>query len=445
MIYKDNDNKVYSAIKVDEDTIQSMIDDCIAVKSQASPLKKDELSVRRKIKMRKNIKSIDLCKKVAVASLSLAATGAIIAGVVAYNNGGTKDVAKNMEKTIVETSTESINETDKNNIDTSNIKVDKNEDLNYKLIFETTKDDLINDKKYEETGEVEVGNYIFKAHDVELDESEWTDETVGVTVRKKGEDKDYTIPRLDKVTFQAYTYTNGKYLYYCRNNSLYKYNLETNESDNIVMTTSDSSAIEIENIYDGKIIIDLSEDMVYKDTMCLDYKGCICSYDVKTGTVKKMEKREFSEVIDGGYIIAFEKTNLGDVDEYGISTNVYEACVEKITNKEFEEIGKLGKHSTYFGKSEAGDKLYFTVYGEGKDGYENSNDLTIKAFDLKTSHINKLCEITSKDLGYPNEDIFIVDVNDEYCKVKVTADDGKVVKFKYTYATGKLEKLSKKK
>ena len=105
MIYKDKDNKVYSALMVDEDKIQSMINDCIDFKSQTSPLKTDELSVRRNEKMRRNITRVDTFKKVAVASLSIAATGAIIAGVATYKDRGTTGVAKDTQKQVVETTT----------------------------------------------------------------------------------------------------------------------------------------------------------------------------------------------------------------------------------------------------------------------------------------------------------------------------------------------------
>ena len=101
MIYKDKNNKVYSALKVDDDTIQQMIDDCIELKSQTSPLKTDELSVRRNEKMRRKVKNVDTFKKVAVASLSLAATGAIIVGAMAYKNQGSNGVAKGVQKPVV--------------------------------------------------------------------------------------------------------------------------------------------------------------------------------------------------------------------------------------------------------------------------------------------------------------------------------------------------------
>lgn len=449
MIYKDKNNKVYSALKVDDDTIQQMIDDCIELKSQTSPLKTDELSVRRNEKMRRKVKNVDTFKKVAVASLSLAATGAIIVGAMAYKNQGSNGVAKGVQKPVVETTTEIVEQAkDENKIEVLNanepgIKVDKNEDINYKTLCPEDGSQVFESK--EDGKEVyKYGGYIFTMYTAENSDSE---NEPNVTVKKQGEDTEHEIIGMDSAILAApYTYSNGKYIYYCYKNRLYKYNLETNESESMILfDEKDTNAI-VDCIHDGKLLIDIATSKEVVEDYYYDFDNTVVSYDIKSGKTQVAEGRDISEYIDDGYFITFKTTKYeGMKDAFGRAVSVVESCVEKINETGFEEVAKLGNHSRFKGASKSGDKLYFAVYGELEEGKaDDESQFIFKEFDKKTCEVKTLGEIKSEDLGYDNGTIVIDKVTDEYLVGLISDENCKETKFKFTYATKKIEKITKK-
>ena len=90
------DNKAYDNFGMREDEVNNLLTYC---KSKRKELESNtvDLSIRRDEKMKKKEHG-ELIKKVVVASLSLAATGGIIAGVVSYRESGKGNgnaVAKN--------------------------------------------------------------------------------------------------------------------------------------------------------------------------------------------------------------------------------------------------------------------------------------------------------------------------------------------------------------
>ena len=93
MSYRKNGrNKAYENLKANPDVKKHMLEACIiADKEDSLGENADELGIRRNEKMN-NKEYSALFKKVIVASLSLIATGGIIAGVVSYSkNGGNKE------------------------------------------------------------------------------------------------------------------------------------------------------------------------------------------------------------------------------------------------------------------------------------------------------------------------------------------------------------------
>ena len=443
MIYKDKDNKVYSALKVDDDMIQQIIDDCVDLKSQTSPLKEDELSVRRNEKMRRNIKRVDTFKKVAVASLSIAATGAIIAGVATYKDRGTTGVAKDTQKQVVETTTEYVEETkEKNkvealNVNEAGIKVDKNEDINYEPIYpETYSGDSV---------VMEGENEIYKYHDYvfTLDRAENTDELTNVTYKKEGEAINHEISGLDSANFASpYTFANGKYIYYCHDNRLYKYNLETNDSESMILFNEEDTSAIVDCIHDGKLLIDISTCKEVEEGYYSDTNSTLVSYDIKSGKTQVAENRDISEYIGDGYFITFRTTKFeGMKDAMGQTVKAIESCVEEFTDTGFEEVARLGNHSRIQEKS--GEKIYFVVYGENKeDKTDDETELTFKVYDKNTRKIETVGKITSEELGIPNGSINLEKMTDEYVEVSIGDEDGNAAEYRYSYATKKTEKIS---
>ncbi|MCR5630239.1 hypothetical protein [Eubacterium sp.] len=116
MSYKKNGrNKAYENLKANPDMKKHMLEACIEADKEDS-LSVDELGIRRTENMKKKEYG-DIFKRVVVASFSLIATGAIIAGVIQYNGNKNNDskVAKTTERITEETTektTENLKEDD---------------------------------------------------------------------------------------------------------------------------------------------------------------------------------------------------------------------------------------------------------------------------------------------------------------------------------------------
>lgn len=101
MLFKNN--KFYEDLVATEKEKENMISECFKILDNESLAPDDEISLRRNEKMKKKEYG-DAVKKVAVASLSLIATGAIVIGVSSYKNNKHRSVvAKNESVTAIET------------------------------------------------------------------------------------------------------------------------------------------------------------------------------------------------------------------------------------------------------------------------------------------------------------------------------------------------------
>ena len=106
MLFKNN--KFYEDLVATEHEKEKMIEECFKILDDESHSSDDEISLRRNEKMKKKEYG-DAVKKVAVASLSLIATGAIVIGVSSYkNNKHGSVVAKNESVTAIETTDTSL-------------------------------------------------------------------------------------------------------------------------------------------------------------------------------------------------------------------------------------------------------------------------------------------------------------------------------------------------
>ena len=136
MLFKEN--KFYENLVATEKEKREMIDECFKILDDDSLPSDDDISLRRKENMKKKEYG-DIFKRVVVASLSLAATGAIIVGVTQYKqNNDNKEVINNTvaKNTTVESTTE-LEEVETKEVDNGYVESAVDEKLGKQVDFGT--------------------------------------------------------------------------------------------------------------------------------------------------------------------------------------------------------------------------------------------------------------------------------------------------------------------
>lgn len=392
MIFKDKNNKVLDAIKMDENKIQQMIDNCVELKSQSSPLKEDELSVRRNINMKKNKDGFDIFKKVAIAAVSVGLSGAVIAGVAKYNN----ELEKN-EKGVAKETVEVTTDNDVINIETSN-------DLQeYYKVFPNSGTS---------TKSMKLGDYVFRI--VEN----------GVSVEYKNEKT-----KLPDQTYDHALFSNGEYVFYCVNQYLYKFNLRKKELEKKIEIFKCSG----ENNYkkDDRLRVVVGKKGYIYMNCNHKLEEDIYIYNIEKDEVKTIKDKTIKEDVDfGDYAICMEMSCqiVNDIEEHNVTRDM----ICKYTENGIEEVRTLtsdkgnlpGEDITFYPcntpYSDEFDsygwllngKIYIGMYEKYAMDIKKINDetpyediwdyseVTIYTFDTKTEEYEKIGVLKASDFGF---------------------------------------------
>jgi len=327
---ENKNNKIYESLKADTELKEKILKESIKTIKTVSLPDDDELSLRRNEKMN-NKEYSALFKKVIVASLSLIATGGIIAGVVSYSkNGGNKERLVTKETTSEYESTEKETDEILENIENKHkIKLNKKDQKEFVYVrafyTDDNENDVLNNKIF---GEV-ADNYFKKSKDIEFTASngrpvsyfgvEETEFKNLINENNNEEEKDNSIFA-----------TNGKVVLYINNNikKLSKYDIKTGEETEIVIpeylreNDCDNSLYAYE-IYNGILyIIEYIKD-IPKNTYV---------YDISTGEYDHLLSAQVFAVLND-YVLIKDYTDQNDLHE--------KDYIKKITDDGLEDVMEL--------------------------------------------------------------------------------------------------------
>ncbi|SKA68928.1 hypothetical protein SAMN02745111_01685 [Eubacterium uniforme] len=461
-----NKSKAYKKLNMSDVEKSELLEMC---KSKKKELKSDipDLSIRRTEKMKKdNISSV--FKTVAVASLSIAATGAIIAGVANYNSGKDSNnisVAKRtteVSSEIITKSTEDMNkdaEFETVVMDKEEIKEGKKKDASrFGVVFQDHVGDeprMIFDY---ENKEMDCDGKIFK-----LSTEEGTIHTL--MVKDKGEDKFTEIGVINSDAFSR-IYTDGKKVIYEGEESVSDptyvciYDLETKHNEKIdVPKTSAKREDQNVNLFEikGNYVYLNEEEHSYdnKENDWCDGVYNAYTYNLESGKVELFKEGRALVYISGEYLIT-------EADVYKNSKfENTEYFIEKVTDNGIKEIKALGK-DIFVDMGISNDKImYFDKYNKMKSEngytYADQSVLTLESFDMNTEEYSEVVTISVEDFNKDKEWSFgCNEITDEYAIFQVTRafDDTEEIpegyesyneeEYKYTFATKKIEKVVRK-
>ena len=353
----------------------------------------------------------DVLKKVAVASLSLAATGAIVAGVSTYRNDknksnnsmALKQITTEFKTTEKVTEEKTDVEAQKDNLLECSIKLNKKGQKEFKALFwhyESGKEfeegeGSVENSDYYAGKEYVVGDYAFKWNST-------TDKCV--YVRKKNEKKFEKTPiiltRLDELeegnTLPDDFWTNGEMIIYQNESTkkIYIYNVETKEYKEAVIPES----IKVKGVGDPSYIFKVKNGVMYiqeydmkleeenKKKNIFDTKTNLYVYDITNGECALLLEGGMLEDTLNDYVVIGEY--IEDAEDI-ITTRKY--SVKKITDKGLENIYSFDRGVDYEFIDEENNVFVFSTQKKSKasDGKEYfSPDEYIK-FNVKTNKIVK--------------------------------------------------------
>ena len=293
-----------------------------------------------------------LFSKVAIASLSLIATGGIIAGVASYNNGNgvKKNTSVAKESTTEYKTTEKIteNETEKKLEVSNKIKLNKSGQKEFTYLFTfyedekkyKTFDGAVEDKFYQDK-EFTVGDYVFKWNST-TDKCVYYKKSGDSEFKKLSDVKLYATHKLDNydgyITFDSegsnLFATDGKVVL-CEDNKdnnnvkLFKYNLETGEKTEIAVPEELRES-------DGKN--SSYRYLAYKGILYIvEYVNNVAKYtyvyDISTGEYALLIKADVDDILND-YVL--------------IKDYMYDKCfnhekdyIKKITDNGLEDVMEL--------------------------------------------------------------------------------------------------------
>ncbi|MCR5630227.1 hypothetical protein [Eubacterium sp.] len=468
MKYKDKrDNKAYDNFGMREDEINNLLTYC---KSKRKELESNtvDLSIRRNEKMKKNEYG-SVFKKIAVASLSIAATGAIVAGVVTYNNTNknSKDnsiVAK--ETTTVETEKSTEKETE----NTTQNTIKKEENKSGKK-FEYVCMEICDLKgKVTDDCELQKCNYeIGKAgkHVIFLSRNEtWDGYTI--SIKKDDEFKKVDYAEVSDMNIPLNFCTYGDHdLYFFDVNGLKKIDMKNMKSKYLfkfkdIKTPIDKDTIhneiEIENINDKYIYISgfiseddksINDEWEYEDKTV----NFMYAYDEKEDKLIYMSSKDFQTFLGDDMVITADSSN----HKYTKDTSMYQEktiYIEKLEDGKMKVVKKLGERAYWWfdegtGKEGKYDGMCFSAKNDNKFYYVNFekslksgvtdySEMTIMTYDFSTNETEKVDSITIPNLNHVVISLWIENITDEGVKFRYNNIDYKAETASYDFNTKKL-------
>lgn len=437
-IFDKDGNKSYKEYEVSTDSREKITKGILEYMNEEPTMSRSQLDDRRIEKMDK--KGYDILKKLAVASVSIIATGAVIIG--AINHGHFKKVGKK----------------------------DSLRDF-------FSKDGYIkicNDDK-----PIQIGNYYF----------DFDDDDHNVVFKKEGY-KEYTNLPDNPNGFSSGTagecdvYSNGRYVYYFMKGYLYKYDLVTKKvkKNNGFISVGNKISWDSSDVQDDGFfrLINIKNGIIYINGVCDNSEGtdtekCLYEYNIddKKWNVDlhfelsddfekednyvlcykyNQEDGSLSEIYIGKYTAkGIENVTMVEKSKAGLSTY----CVEQIFNENKDDLNKkfyFCIRSKYTEKAkdmvEKGEDLSNSFDSEIWDGSE----IKVCTFDIETEKIAESVVLNTSTFGYGEEQsIRIYKLSKDYWTVIIDdvdeekdLDDEKdgTVKFKYYYKTKKFEVIN---
>lgn len=428
MSYKKNgNNKAYENLKANPDVKKHMLEACIMADKEDSLVANADGQGIRRIGMKKKEYG-EIFKKVAVASLSLAATGAIVAGVATYRNdnnlGNNSMVAK--ETTIKETQANTEKEIKTQNIGSKKLKKSQK----YGCICMDYCDDEGNiieyngDSANEKNHVGEYGKYLIMQTMTDSDGNFDIKVKDGNTFKKVDSIK--RDGRFDFVETKYY----GDNLYYFDYEGLRTLNLKTckadyvfkySEADTKLVNNLWHSYIEIDDIYDNYIYISGYIDIDEKTT-----NPYIYSYDRVNKKLNKINDRYYGRVLKDDLIITKEKPEYKMSGDCG-SLSESPIYIERKVNGNLETIKKLGNRvwaltendDNYLSFSKKNkDKLYYVSFEKIKETSESDySEITVMSYDIKTNETEKIDTFNIPNMSLGDKGLWIQKITDDCIKL----------------------------
>lgn len=478
-------NRIYNDLKADKSFKNITLDKCIEKIKEDSLPSDDRVSLRR-IEMKKKEYG-DVLKKVAVASFSLIATGAIIIGVSNYKDGKKGDYNRMVSKT-TESVTKKVNSNDKDEtkkdvVETVKEEVEEKNNINpveNKLEYldfedrdtveysvDDTEDEIIEKNKNNTSYAITtMGEYELKK--IYTDDNK---DSYDLYI-KKGSEEYKKIGRYNvaELTINLCDYKYGYNLYLYDDEGIVKINLKTLKPKYIMKYKDINLSKFLLNPckIDDKFIYFFGQKETHTpgeiDSEAWDsVQFYMYVYNIKTKEIKFIGNRYCEDIIDDDYIVTSE------VPKYKYETpgHPFEKplYLEKFEGGKLKEVKKLGERAycTFMGdldveediqglhySNESNHKFFYQIFKKTDAlGLSDSSEITIMSYDIDNDKMEKVADLSAKKLKLPYDDIFIETVNDEYIVFKSSYFDEKKVttteyRYKYYYKTKKLEQISKK-
>ena len=456
-------NEIYENLGLSEKTQERIINAMENVaKSNLTP---DTDNIRRIKSMRKNTHS-DILKKVAVASLSLGLSGALIAGVILYTNGNYNNKKISAKK--VTQTTENIESTEKNK--------EKNTVKNTEK--ETTKSEITEDIMADsDTGvniyaienkfkKLDLLYYANSYQRVQIDKWELrlieNDKKKGAfdICLQTGKEKEILVDSIQRsrdsieVSFCSY----GENVYYFDKNGLKELNINTQKVTRLFKYTDSTKevckAFPNTNLSHRYSIFKIDDKHIYfsicaftggiaEDDPVSNLSQYMYCYDINEKNVRFLKNRYVEETIDDEYYLTSEipKDFKGDIPNQENEL----LFIEKITDGKAEEIKSFEKHTQVYLAGENADwytdendgennqglqfsesnphKLYYIlcnrknketeVYGSSIGVYSKC---TIMSYDIDTNKEEQVAYLESSELNFP-DDFYVEVIKDDYCLI----------------------------
>ncbi|WP_288886543.1 hypothetical protein [uncultured Eubacterium sp.] len=470
-------NEIYENLGLSEKTQERIVNAMEnAAKSNLTP---DTDYIRRIKSMRKNTHS-DILNKVAVASLSIGLSCALIAGIMAYTKDTSskktnvaKETVKTTEKTTksITKETSTINENEQNN----------KEELDYYDTNPLRKYSI--DKTFKKI-EFCVRTSITKRVIIGYNTIElfYNEKTRGYEINvKHGKSKFVNVDKIDvgdHFEILGY-YAYGNAMYYFDVNGLKKLDLKSLKSEHIMKFN------DVKLVSNDQYLFGIDDNHIYMScvtgnpgdsrdsTEWTGQNNYMYSYNTKTKELNLLKNRDCYAVINDTYVITseyngeplaptlyvekIEDGKVTTIEELGKYAKAYYAPPENphASTSYSNEIGgvdifydeipvcELTENGVMFSKSND-QKFYYENYESlKKDGTIDYSQVTVMSYDLSTNKSEKLATINVKSI-HDSDKYFSIDIiTDDYCDINLTpGEDDDMQRIKYYYKTGKIEKLN---
>ena len=417
----------------------------------------------KKIKEVKEMKKNNLLRKITMGTLVVASTMVLTAC-------GNNDVASRKD----ETTTKKIETTEKVTEETTENKVD-----NTKVIEKEFADgEYVNLFYGAYNGEkIKVGDYCFgiKLVNDELNTDDFYANEYNLYIERNGEDDIEVIQNFKYSQVPMHhVFTNGKEVIFGYKNEFCRYDIESKKCERTdINNTLNNIEKKEKNRVDIRVINDTAVFMEY--TNCnLDEEGeeVIKDEDPIHFVVSyNLENRKAKCVAEDREIDVVDKEKFDEATDYMVTrhyvkesgnSSVYERYIEKINGDDLEEIKALGEnYDVCDGNKNENKKIYFKLFKDyKKDKSFDETKFTLVGFDKESGKLEEVADFDAKDYESEGNDIYVTDVTDEYCIISSStieeSEEGTVggsevinikstfheKKFKYTYATKSIEKIS---